>query len=89
MIDALCSAYASVNNPTEDLIYQVTVRRGVPADAFALLGDTFEWYPVGGDVEKVCGYVGRRTRHGGRSPAKTGATSGACPFNDFRSGAFV
>ena len=48
MIDALCSAYASVNNPAEDAIYQVEVRRGVPADAFALLGDTFEWYPVGG-----------------------------------------
>ena len=47
MIDALCSAYASVNNPTEDSIYQVEVRRGVPADAFALLGDTFEWLPVG------------------------------------------
>ena len=52
MIDALCSAYASVNNPTEDAIYQVTVRRGVPADAFALLGDTHEWYPVGGESKK-------------------------------------
>ena len=52
MIDALCSAYASVNNPSEDAIYQVTVRRGVPADAFALLGDTFEWYPVGGESKK-------------------------------------
>lgn len=52
MIDALCHAYASVNNPTEDAIYQVTVRRGVPADAFALLGDTFEWYPVGGTSKK-------------------------------------
>ncbi|MCG8626805.1 MAG: hypothetical protein MJE68_32985, partial [Proteobacteria bacterium] len=47
MIDALCHAYGSVNNPTEDSIYQVEVRRGVPADAFALLGDTFEWYSVG------------------------------------------
>ena len=52
MIDALCSAYASVNNPAEDSIYQVEVRRGVPADAFALLGDTFEWYPVGGESKK-------------------------------------
>ena len=52
MIDALCSAYASVNNSTKDSIYQVTVRRGVPADAFALLGDTFEWYPVGGTSKK-------------------------------------
>ena len=47
MIDALCSAYASVNNPTEDSVYQVEVRRGVPADAFALLGDTHEWLSVG------------------------------------------
>jgi hypothetical protein len=52
MIDALCSAYGSVNNSTQDSIYQVTVRRGVPADAFALLGDTFEWYPVGGTSKK-------------------------------------
>ena len=52
MIDALCSAYASVNNPAEDSIYQVEVRRGVPADAFALLDDTFEWYPVGGESKK-------------------------------------
>ena len=27
MIDALCNAYGSVNNPTEDSIYQVEVRR--------------------------------------------------------------
>ena len=52
MIDALCSAYASVNNPTEDAIYQVEVRRGVPADAFALLEDTFEWYPIGRESKK-------------------------------------
>ena len=52
MIDALCSAYASVNNPTEDSIYQVEVRRGVPADAFALLGDTFEWLSVGRESKK-------------------------------------
>ena len=52
MIDALCSAYASVNNPAEDSIYQVEVRRGVPADAFALLGDTHEWYPVGRESKK-------------------------------------
>ena len=52
MIDALCSAYASVNNPTEDSIYQIEVRRGVPSDAFALLGDTFEWYPVGTTSKK-------------------------------------
>ena len=52
MIDALCSAYASVNTPVEDAIYQVEVRRGVPADAFALLGDTHEWYPVGRESKK-------------------------------------
>ena len=52
MIDALCNAYGSVNNPTEDSIYQVEVRRGVPADAFALLGDTHEWYPVGRESKK-------------------------------------
>ena len=52
MIDALCSAYASVNNPTEDSIYQVEVRRGVPADAFALLGDTHEWLSVGNKSKK-------------------------------------
>ena len=52
MIDALCNAYGSVNNPTEDSIYQVLVRRGVPADAFALLGDTFEWYPIGTKSKK-------------------------------------
>ena len=51
MIDALCNAYGSVNNPTEDSIYQVEVRRGVPADAFALL-NTFEWYPVGTPSKK-------------------------------------
>lgn len=52
MIDALRSAYGSVNTPTEDAIYQVEVRRGVPADAFALLGDTFEWYPIGTTSKK-------------------------------------
>ena len=52
MIDALCNAYGSVNTPTEDSIYQVEVRRGVPADAFAVLGDTFEWYPIGTKSKK-------------------------------------
>ena len=52
MIDALCNAYGSVNNPTEDAIYQVEVRRGVPADAFALLGDTHEWLSVGNTSKK-------------------------------------
>ena len=52
MIEALCNALNAVNDPEKDDIYQVTVRRGVPADAFALLGDTFEWYPVGGKSKK-------------------------------------
>ena len=52
MIEALCNAYNEVNHPTEDEIYQVTVRRGVPADAFTLLGENFEWYPVGGIAKK-------------------------------------
>ena len=52
MIEALCNAYNAVNHPTKDEIYQVTVRRGIPADAFTLFGDTFEWYPVGGEAKK-------------------------------------
>ena len=52
MIEALCLAYNEINYPTKDEIYQVSVRRGVPADAFTLLGDTFEWYPVGGSAKK-------------------------------------
>ena len=52
MIEALCNALTEVNNPTEDEIYQVTVRRGIPADAFALFGEGFEWYPVGGKAKK-------------------------------------
>ena len=52
MIEALCNAYNAVNHLTKDEIYQVSVRRGVPADAFTLLGDTFEWYPVGGEAKK-------------------------------------
>jgi len=52
MIEALCNAFAEVNNPTEDEIYQVTVRRGIPADAFALFGESFEFYPVGGTSKK-------------------------------------
>ena len=48
MINALCNAFNEVNYPEADEIYQVTVRRGVPSDAFALSGGkTFEWYPVG------------------------------------------
>ena len=52
MIEALCNAFNAVNHPTEDEIYQVTVRRGIPADAYALFGESFEWYPVGGKAKK-------------------------------------
>ena len=52
MIEALCNAFAEVNNPTADEIFQVTVRRGIPADAFALFGESFEFYPVGGTSKK-------------------------------------
>ena len=48
-----------------------------------LFGESLEWYPVGGQSEKICGYVGRRTRRG-RSK-ELGATSGACRENDFGS----
>ena len=52
MIEALCNAFNAVNHPTEDEIYQVTVRRGIPADTYALFGESFEWYPVGGKAKK-------------------------------------
>ena len=52
MIEALCNAYNAVNHPTKDEIFQVTVRRGIPADAYALFGETHEWYPVGGKAKK-------------------------------------
>lgn len=47
MLDSFAEAFAVVNQ-IDDAIYQVTVRRGVPADAFAITGgETFEFYPVG------------------------------------------
>ena len=52
MIEALCNAYNAVNHPTKDEIFQVTVRRGIPADTYALFGESFEWYPVGGKSKK-------------------------------------
>ena len=52
MIESLCNAFNEVNHPEKDEIYQVTVRRGIPADAFAMFGDSFEWYPVGGKSKK-------------------------------------
>ena len=52
MIEALCNAYNAVNHPTKDEIFQVTVRRGIPADIFALFGETHEWLSVGGKAKK-------------------------------------
>ena len=52
MIASLAEAFSAVNSPEEDAIFQVTVRRGVPADAFAITGETFEFYPVGGKQKK-------------------------------------
>ena len=48
MLDSFAEAFSVVNQIETDAIYQVTVRRGVPADAFAITGgETFEFYPVG------------------------------------------
>lgn len=48
MLDSFAEAFSVVNQLDTDAIYQVTVRRGVPADAFAITGgETFEFYPVG------------------------------------------
>ena len=52
MIASLAEAFSAVNSPVEDAIFQVTVRRGVPEDAFAITGETFEFYPVGGKQKK-------------------------------------
>ena len=52
MIASLAAAFSAVNSPEEDAIFQVTVRRGVPADAFVITGETFEFYPVGGKQKK-------------------------------------
>ena len=52
MIASLAEAFSVVNTPEADQIFQVTVRRGVPADAFAITGETFEFYPVGGKQKK-------------------------------------
>ena len=52
MIEALCNAYNAVNHPTKDEIFQVRVRRGIPADIYALFGETHEWLSVGGKTKK-------------------------------------
>ena len=46
MLNALTEALNVVNAPKADMIYQVTVLRGLPEDKFALFGD-FKWYQVG------------------------------------------
>ena len=52
MIASLAEALSAVISPEEDQIFQVTVRRGTPADAFAVTGESFEWYPAGGKQKK-------------------------------------
>lgn len=47
MLDSFAEAFSVVNQLDTDAIYQVEVRRGVPADAFAITGETFEFYPIG------------------------------------------
>lgn len=46
MLASLSAALNEVNTPKSDMIFQVTVRRGTPEDAFQILGD-FNWYSVG------------------------------------------
>lgn len=52
MMASLAEAFSAVNSSQGDAIFQVTVRRGVPTDAFAITGETFEFYPVGGKQKK-------------------------------------
>ena len=47
MLDSFAEAFSVVNQLDADMIFQVEVRRGVPADAFAITGETFEFYPIG------------------------------------------
>ena len=48
LLDSFAEAFSVVNQLENDAIYQVTVRRGVPADAFSITGgETFEFYPIG------------------------------------------
>ena len=51
MLNSLAEAVSVVCYPEADQIYQVTVRRGLPENKFALFGD-FEWYPVGNQQKK-------------------------------------
>ena len=88
MIEALCNAYNAVNHPTKDEIFQVTVRRGIPADTLCTVRrDVLNGISVGGKAKK---YVDMSEDELAAAGSKElGATSGACRENDFRSTAFV
>ena len=47
LIGALWNAFLELHYPVLDDIYQVKVMRGIPEDVYAMLGNTFEIYPVG------------------------------------------
>ena len=47
LLNSLMDAYAVVNFPAEDQIYQAEVLRGVPGEAAILLKQGFELYPLG------------------------------------------
>ena len=47
LIGALWNAFLELHYPVLDDIYQVKVVRGIPEDVYAMLGNTFEIYPVG------------------------------------------
>ena len=47
LLNMLFEAYAVVNFPSEDEIFQITVLRGVPGEAAILLQSGFELYPLG------------------------------------------
>ena len=52
MLASLIEAFTAVNLPVENSVFQVAVRRGMPADTFALFGESFESFPVGGKQKK-------------------------------------
>ena len=47
LIGALWDAFLQLHFPALDDVYQVQVMRGIPQDVYAMLGNTFEMYPVG------------------------------------------
>lgn len=47
IVSGLSDAVAEANYPEADDIYQIQVRYGIPADAFALFGKGFSFLPVG------------------------------------------